>query len=42
VYQSERRSLVEMLDLEVANQNELFATPEARRRIGQALSPRSH
>jgi 2-(1,2-epoxy-1,2-dihydrophenyl)acetyl-CoA isomerase len=42
VYQSERRSLVEMLDLEVAHQNELFATPEARRRIGQALSPRSH
>jgi hypothetical protein len=26
-----------MLDLEIAHQNELFATPEARQRIAQAV-----
>jgi hypothetical protein len=31
-----------MLDLEITQQNELFATAEARQRIGAALSKRSH
>jgi len=34
-------SLVAMLDLEIVHQNELFATPEARERIGKSLSTRS-
>jgi len=42
VYLSEVSSLASMLDLEIAQQNELFATPEARQRIGAALSKRSH
>jgi enoyl-CoA hydratase/carnithine racemase len=42
MYVSEVSSLASMLDLEIAHQNELFATPEARRRIGAAASPRSH
>ena len=33
IYQSPHRSLVEMLDWEVAQQRELFATPEARERL---------
>ncbi|HEX9703869.1 MAG TPA: enoyl-CoA hydratase/isomerase family protein [Gemmatimonadales bacterium] len=41
LYRSERATLSEMLDLEIAHQNELFATPEARERIGQAQSTRS-
>ena len=36
LYASEASSLVSMLDLEIAQQNELFATPEARERIGRA------
>jgi 2-(1,2-epoxy-1,2-dihydrophenyl)acetyl-CoA isomerase len=40
LYESEERSLVSMLDLEIAQQNELFATPEARRRIAGALPAR--
>ena len=36
VYRSEASSLGEMLDLEIAQQNELFATPEARERIAGA------
>ena len=42
VYLSEVSSLSSILDLEIAQQNELFATPEARQRIGAALSKRSH
>ena len=42
LYLSEVSSLASMLDLEIAQQNELFATPEARQRIGAALSKRSH
>ncbi len=41
VYASEGRSLESMLDLEIAHQSALFATPEARERIGAALSKRS-
>jgi 2-(1,2-epoxy-1,2-dihydrophenyl)acetyl-CoA isomerase len=41
LYRSERATLGEMLDLEIAHQNELFATTEARERIGQAQSARS-
>ncbi|HXF96305.1 MAG TPA: enoyl-CoA hydratase/isomerase family protein [Gemmatimonadales bacterium] len=41
LYRSEQSTLAEMLDVEMAQQNELFATPEARRRLAQALSPRS-
>ncbi len=37
LYRSEASSLAAMLDLEITHQNELFATPEARRRIAQAL-----
>jgi 2-(1,2-epoxy-1,2-dihydrophenyl)acetyl-CoA isomerase len=36
VYRSEASSLGEMLDLEIAQQNELFVTPEARERIAGA------
>jgi len=42
LYQSEGSSLRAMLDLEIAQQNELFATPEARERIGAWLAKRSH
>lgn len=41
VYVSETRALEAMLDLEIAHQYELFATPEARERISQSLSTRS-
>jgi 2-(1,2-epoxy-1,2-dihydrophenyl)acetyl-CoA isomerase len=41
LYLSEVSSLVAMLDLEIVHQNELFATPDARERIGQSLSTRS-
>src|SRR6266436_5692126 len=37
VYRSEASSLAAMLDLEIMQQNELFATPEARQRIAGAL-----
>ena len=37
LYQSEASSLAAMLDLEITHQNELFATPEARRRIAEAV-----
>lgn len=43
VYQSELSSLTSILDLEIAQQNELFATPEVRQRIagGASLAKRS-
>lgn len=41
IYRSERASLVEMLDAEITLQHELFATPEARSRIGASLATRS-
>jgi 2-(1,2-epoxy-1,2-dihydrophenyl)acetyl-CoA isomerase len=41
LYLSEVASLTAALDLEILRQNELFATPEARERIGQSLRPRS-
>jgi len=37
VYRSEASSLASMLDLEITQQNELFATSEARQRIAGAL-----
>src|SRR3989442_4248074 len=37
LYRSEASSLAAMLDLEITHQHDLFATPEARRRIAQAL-----
>jgi enoyl-CoA hydratase/carnithine racemase len=37
LYRSEASSLASMLDLEITQQNELFATPEARQRIAGAL-----
>jgi 2-(1,2-epoxy-1,2-dihydrophenyl)acetyl-CoA isomerase len=42
LYRSEGSSLRAMLDLEIEHQNELFATPEARERIGASLAKRSH
>jgi 2-(1,2-epoxy-1,2-dihydrophenyl)acetyl-CoA isomerase len=42
VYQSEGSALRAMLDLEIAQQNERFTTPEARERIAAALAKRSH
>src|SRR6266571_1221498 len=42
VYASEGCSLERMLDFEIVQQNALLATPEARERIGAALSKRSH
>lgn len=42
VYQSAGSSLHAMLDLEIEQQNERFATPEARERIGASLAKRSH
>jgi 2-(1,2-epoxy-1,2-dihydrophenyl)acetyl-CoA isomerase len=41
IYRSERASLTEMLDAEITLQHELFATPEARSRIGASLATRS-
>lgn len=41
LYLSEGATLAEMLDHEIAMQNELFATAEARTRIGQSLRTRS-
>ena len=41
LYAAERSSLTAALDLEILQQNELFATPEARERIGKSLSTRS-
>ncbi len=41
LYLSEVASLTAALDLEILRQNELFATPEARERIGKSLSTRS-
>ena len=41
VYQSAQATLAEMLELEVTVQNELFATTEARERLGQSLIARS-
>ena len=41
LYRSEGATLAQMLDHEIAMQNELFATPEARARIGQSLRTRS-
>jgi len=41
LYRSEASSLPAMLDLEIAHQTELFATADARERIGKSLSPRS-
>jgi 2-(1,2-epoxy-1,2-dihydrophenyl)acetyl-CoA isomerase len=41
IYRSERASLAEMLDAEITLQHELFATPEARTRIGASLATRS-
>ncbi len=39
---SEASSLAAMLDLEIAQQRELFATPEARERIAASRAQRSH
>jgi 2-(1,2-epoxy-1,2-dihydrophenyl)acetyl-CoA isomerase len=41
IYRSERASLADMLDAEITLQHELFATPEARERIGASLATRS-
>ncbi len=41
IYRSEGSSLATMLDLEITHQTELFATPEARERIGASLAKRS-
>jgi 2-(1,2-epoxy-1,2-dihydrophenyl)acetyl-CoA isomerase len=41
LYRSATSSLESMLDLEIADQNELFTTPEARERIGTARTKRS-
>ena len=41
IYGSEAGTLEGVLDLELAHQSELFATPEARARLGAALSKRS-
>jgi 2-(1,2-epoxy-1,2-dihydrophenyl)acetyl-CoA isomerase len=42
LYASEESSLASMLDREIAQQNELFTTPEARKRIAAAQPKRSH
>jgi len=42
LYLSEQRPLAAMLELELAQQMELFATPEAQRRIGASRAQRSH
>ncbi|MGH7699615.1 MAG: enoyl-CoA hydratase/isomerase family protein [Gemmatimonadales bacterium] len=41
VYRSERAALADALDLEIADQNELFATAQARDAIARAQSTRS-
>ncbi len=41
IYRSERTALVDMLDLEITMQHELFATAEARERLGASLFTRS-
>lgn len=41
LYKSETASLLDMLDHEIAMQDELFATPEARARLGASLATRS-
>lgn len=41
IYRAERASLAEMLDTEITLQHELFATPDARTRIGASLATRS-
>lgn len=41
VYRSERSSFDDMLDLELTIQQELFATPEARERLGASLATRN-
>jgi len=41
LYASAGGSLATVLDLEIAHQGELFATPEARERIGASLAKRS-
>jgi 2-(1,2-epoxy-1,2-dihydrophenyl)acetyl-CoA isomerase len=41
IYRSEHATLTEMLDAEIAIQRELFATPEARERLGASLPTRS-
>ncbi|HET7791261.1 MAG TPA: enoyl-CoA hydratase/isomerase family protein [Gemmatimonadales bacterium] len=38
LYAGEDQRLAALLDLEITTQNELFATPEARERIGQSLA----
>ena len=40
IYQSPHRSFVEMLDWEIAQQRELFATPEARQRLAAEAGKR--
>jgi 2-(1,2-epoxy-1,2-dihydrophenyl)acetyl-CoA isomerase len=41
IYRSERAALIDMLDLEITMQHELFATAEARERLGASLATRS-
>jgi len=41
IYRSERAALIDMLDFEIAMQHELFATVEARERLGASLATRS-
>jgi enoyl-CoA hydratase/carnithine racemase len=41
IYRSAHASLADMLDLELATQHELFATPEARERLGASLATRN-
>jgi enoyl-CoA hydratase/carnithine racemase len=41
IYRSERATLIDMLDLEITMQHELFATAEARKRLGASLATRS-
>ena len=40
IYASAQRSFAEMLDWEIAQQRELFATPEARQRLAAASAKR--
>jgi 2-(1,2-epoxy-1,2-dihydrophenyl)acetyl-CoA isomerase len=41
IYRSERAVLIDMLDHEITMQHELFATAEARQRLGASLATRS-
>jgi 2-(1,2-epoxy-1,2-dihydrophenyl)acetyl-CoA isomerase len=41
IYRSDQATLAEMLDAEITLQHELFATPDARERIGASLATRS-